>query len=441
MSKRFFIRRQLAYQIGTVFGQKEQLWTHLTPYDNFRFFGAVYDLSEKETEARIGELAERFALGEFIDTPVRNLSLGQRIRCEIVASLIHKPKVLFLDEPTIGLDPAVKENVRALIMQMNREERTTVFLTSHDVGDIEKLCRRIIIVNTGQIVLDDSVERLKSHYLDRQAADRGARCMPWRKYVVIYRSVLLENLQYAANIAMGFFGYAVFIYTFIKLWEYMYQTPGELIAGYTKEQMIWYVMMTEMIWFGSNAASVAREVSRDIRGGNIAYLINKPYHYTGYVPAKYTGEWSVRLPMYAALAAVIGAVMVGAIPRFSPAAVPAMALCVVLGLTINAVFKLCISLFSFWIEDTAPFQWLYDKLLLVVGTIFPVEIFPEILQPLFKLTPIYTVCYGPAKLIVDFSPEKCVEILAAQAVYLAAGLGLMFLIYRKGVKKLYVNGG
>lgn len=158
-------RKQLAYQIGTVFGQKEQLWTHLTPYDNFRFFGAIYDLSEKETEERIEELSERFALEAFIDTPVRNLSLGQRIRCEIVASLLHKPKVLFLDEPTIGLDPVVKENIRSLIRQMNREEHTTIFLTSHDVGDIEKLCRRIIIVNDGQIVLDDSMEKMKEHYL------------------------------------------------------------------------------------------------------------------------------------------------------------------------------------------------------------------------------------------------------------------------------------
>lgn len=164
-------RKQLAYQIGTVFGQKEQLWTHLTPYDNFRFFGAIYDLSERETEARIEELAQRFELGDFIDTPVRNLSLGQRIRCEIVASLIHKPKVLFLDEPTIGLDPVVKENIRSLIMQMNREEHTTIFLTSHDVGDIEKLCRRIIIVNAGRIVLDDSMEKLKEHYLQGKGVE------------------------------------------------------------------------------------------------------------------------------------------------------------------------------------------------------------------------------------------------------------------------------
>lgn len=164
-------RRKLAYQIGTVFGQKEQLWTHLTPYDNFRFFGAIYDLPEREMEGRIGELAERFELGAFINTPVRNLSLGQRIRCEIVASLIHKPRVLFLDEPTIGLDPVVKEQIRSLIKQMNREFNTTVFLTSHDVGDIEKLCKRIIIVNAGQIVLDDSMEHLKYHYLHKKIVE------------------------------------------------------------------------------------------------------------------------------------------------------------------------------------------------------------------------------------------------------------------------------
>ncbi len=164
-------RKQLAYQIGTVFGQKEQLWTHLTPYDNFRFFGAIYDLSGDETEKRIAELADIFELADFINIPVRNLSLGQRIRCEIVASLIHRPKVLFLDEPTIGLDPVVKENIRMLIRQMNRELHTTIFLTSHDIGDIEKLCRRIVIVNSGQIVMDDSMEHLKYHYLNRKIVE------------------------------------------------------------------------------------------------------------------------------------------------------------------------------------------------------------------------------------------------------------------------------
>lgn len=168
-------RKKLAYNIGTVFGQKEQLWTHLTPYDNFKFFGAIYDIPESRVEKKIEELRELFELEEFINTPVRNLSLGQRIRCEIVASLIHEPKVLFLDEPTIGLDPVVKENIRTLIKRMNKEYKTTIFLTSHDVSDIEKLCKRVVIINNGQIVLDDSMENLKYHYLNKKIVEAKMR--------------------------------------------------------------------------------------------------------------------------------------------------------------------------------------------------------------------------------------------------------------------------
>ena len=161
-------RKKLAYKIGTVFGQKEQLWMHLTPYDNFKFFGAIYDIPNSEIENRIEELKNTFELEEFINTPVRNLSLGQRIRCEIVAALIHKPEILFLDEPTIGLDPVVKENIRKLIKKMNKELGTTIFLTSHDIGDIEKLCKRVIIVNKGKIIMDDTMNNLKYHYLNKK---------------------------------------------------------------------------------------------------------------------------------------------------------------------------------------------------------------------------------------------------------------------------------
>ena len=161
-------RKKLAYKIGTVFGQKEQLWTHLTPYDNFKFFGAIYDLKDYEIEKRMKELNDTLELNDFINTPVRNLSLGQRIRCEIAASLIHKPEILFLDEPTIGLDPVVKENIRVLIKRMNKEFGTTIFLTSHDVGDIEKLCKRVIIINDGKVVLDDSMSNLKYNYLNKK---------------------------------------------------------------------------------------------------------------------------------------------------------------------------------------------------------------------------------------------------------------------------------
>ncbi len=164
-------RKKLSYKIGTVFGQKEQLWIHLTPYDNFKFFGAIYDIPNSIVEKRIKEYSSIFELESFINTPVRSLSLGQRMICEIVASLIHEPEILFLDEPTIGLDPVVKEKIRVFIKRLNKEKKTTIFLTSHDVGDIEKLCKRVIIVNDGHIVLDDSMENLKYHYLNKKVIE------------------------------------------------------------------------------------------------------------------------------------------------------------------------------------------------------------------------------------------------------------------------------
>lgn len=262
-----------------------------------------------------------------------------------------------------------------------------------------------------------------------------------RKYIVIYKSVLMEQLQYAGNIAMGFISYFIMIFVFINLWNYMYETPESLIAGYTKKQMIWYVMITEMLWFSARSSTITRQVSTDIRGGNIAYLMNKPYHYTLYILFRYCGEWGIQLPMYAVLTTVMGIVMVGIPAHFRIITLVSTIPCVILGIIIHALFKLCISLSSFWIEDSNPFQWVYDKFILIIGTIFPVEIFPGPLQLLFKLTPIYTVCYGPAKLIVDFSTEKYIEILSAQLLYLIAGFGLIFFLYGRGIKRLYVNGG
>lgn len=164
-------RIKLSYQIGSVFGQKEQLWVHLSALENFRFFGAIYDMKKDELEARIEELASIFEIKDFMNQPVKSLSLGQRMKCEMVASLLHNPKMLFFDEPTIGLDPIAKETLRKLIKKINRELGTTILFTSHDVGDIEEVCKRVIIINDGKIVLDDSMRNLKYHHLNKKIVE------------------------------------------------------------------------------------------------------------------------------------------------------------------------------------------------------------------------------------------------------------------------------
>lgn len=147
-------RKKLAYQIGTVFGQRSQLLPNLPLTDSLEFFGVMYDLTDEQIKNRIKELIELFDLGSFIDQPVRKLSLGQRMRAEVAVSLIHKPKIILLDEPTIGLDVVAKKILRELLLKINKTEGTTIFLTSHDVGDVEFLCDRTIVINHGVVIKD-----------------------------------------------------------------------------------------------------------------------------------------------------------------------------------------------------------------------------------------------------------------------------------------------
>jgi ABC-2 type transport system ATP-binding protein len=161
-------RKKLSYKIGTVFGQKSQLWFHLPPLDSFNLLGKIYEIDNVKLKKRIELLKEIFEIGDLMDVPVRKLSLGQRIRCEIAASILHEPEIIFLDEPTIGLDVVVKQKIRELILKLNREEKTTIFLTSHDAGDIEQLCKRAIIINHGEVVLNETIKRLKHDYLNKK---------------------------------------------------------------------------------------------------------------------------------------------------------------------------------------------------------------------------------------------------------------------------------
>jgi len=161
-------RERLAYRIGTVFGQKSQLWYHLPPIDTFELIGTVYELKRDDYAKRRDDLIERFELGPYLNTPVRKLSLGERMRCEIAASMLHRPKLLFMDEPTIGLDAVVKQRIRELIRERNREEGTTVFLTSHDAGDVESLCSRAVVIHHGGVLVDAPVERMKREVLSRK---------------------------------------------------------------------------------------------------------------------------------------------------------------------------------------------------------------------------------------------------------------------------------
>lgn len=158
-------RGKLVHHIGAVFGQTSRLWYHLTAKDTFLLFSKIFDIPKDEYEKRIEYLVKEFEITDFLHTPVRKLSLGQRMRCEVVASLIHNPKILFLDEPTIGLDMIAKQKLRDVINKINSEENTTIFLTSHDIGDIEEICDRVIVINHWKVIYDWNIKELKKNHI------------------------------------------------------------------------------------------------------------------------------------------------------------------------------------------------------------------------------------------------------------------------------------
>ena len=151
-------------KIGAVFGQKTQLWWDLPVIESFRLIKKMYKIPDGEYRKNLKKFSEILELDDLLEKQVKNLSLGQKMRCEIAATFLHNPKIVYLDEPTIGLDVLVKERIRAFIKEINKEKNTTVILTTHDLKDIEDVCDRIILLDKGQIIYDGQKEKFKETY-------------------------------------------------------------------------------------------------------------------------------------------------------------------------------------------------------------------------------------------------------------------------------------
>ncbi|MBQ8042727.1 MAG: ATP-binding cassette domain-containing protein [Clostridia bacterium] len=161
-------RHEMTYNIATMFGQKSCLLSHLPVIESYKLLGAIYDIDKKTLEERIDEVAEFFEIHELLQKKTSSLSLGQRMICEVAAVTLHRPRVIFFDEPTIGLDIVVKKKVRRMIRTLNEKYGTTIFITSHDISDIEKLCTRIILINHGKVMLDSKLEDIKHGFLSKK---------------------------------------------------------------------------------------------------------------------------------------------------------------------------------------------------------------------------------------------------------------------------------
>jgi ABC-2 type transport system ATP-binding protein len=164
-------RKKNAAKIGVVFGQRTQLWWDLPVRESFDLLRVIFRVSGSDFDCQMAKLEKALGLRPLLEMPVRKLSLGQRMRCDIAASLIHNPPVLFLDEPTIGLDVLAKQSVRNFLSEINRTEGTTIILTTHDMNDIEQLCKRLIILEEGKIIFDGETEFLKQKFVHEKVIE------------------------------------------------------------------------------------------------------------------------------------------------------------------------------------------------------------------------------------------------------------------------------
>ncbi len=262
-----------------------------------------------------------------------------------------------------------------------------------------------------------------------------------KKYLFIIKTEIMSNFQYIWNVLFGFVGYAIILFILFNLWKYLYSDPSQLINGYNMNQMTWYVIITEILWSTLGGRKLCRKISNDVKSGNIAYNINKPYDYIGYSLSTHLGDMIVKGIIFTILGMLLGYIFLGSFPNLNIISILILILVAILASIISCLLIIIIGLFSFFIEDSGPFYWLYSKFILILGTIFPIEYFPKVMQGFLNYSPVYVVSYGPAKLFVDFSYSRALSIIIAQVVYIIVVSLIANIIYRKGVKRINVNGG
>lgn len=262
-----------------------------------------------------------------------------------------------------------------------------------------------------------------------------------KKYFFIFKSELMSHFQYISDILIGFIGYIIHVFIFLNLWKYLYSDPNQLINGYSMNQMIWYVIITEIVWSICNSRAYVRKISNDVKTGNVAYNINKPYSYIGYVISDALGASVVKGVIYTILGILLGFIFIGSFPQLNFIQILLTLIIAIFAIIIGFLIATTIGLFSFFIEDASPFYWLYSKLILIVGVVFPIEYFPKFIQPVLTYSPVYVISYAPAKLFVDFKYSVFFMALFIQIIYVILISLLCNYIYKKGEKKLNVNGG
>jgi ABC-2 type transport system permease protein len=258
------------------------------------------------------------------------------------------------------------------------------------------------------------------------------------KYLASGTSALLSKLAYRSDVLGQGVSYAVFVFIFVNLWSAAFK-GGAVIAGYTRESAIWYFIVAEIAAF--SASDAFRAISEDVKTGAIAYTLGRPYGYLAYQYAQSLGGCLAPQALLVALGCAFGFLFAGPLPVSGWAQIPAVLLSLLMGMSVSFFLQAAISLTAFWVEENTAFFWIYQKLMLVLGTLMPIEFLPASIRPAALLSPFSSIAYAPARLAVAFSPREAVSILGIQAFWLLASALAASLVFKKGVKHVSVQGG
>ncbi|OGO85400.1 MAG: ABC transporter permease [Clostridiales bacterium GWE2_32_10] len=262
-----------------------------------------------------------------------------------------------------------------------------------------------------------------------------------KKYFRVAKMMLINNLQYIWDIVLGSIHFLVIIFIFVNLWQYLYGSGKAMISGYDISQMVWYLIVGELIVIGTRTTVTKGGISDEVKSGNISYILSKPINYIWYQFSNFIGEVIVKLMFYIPLSLAVGLIMIGELRNFNFAYIPFMIIVIALGIIVDFFLRVTVGLLAFWIEDTSPLFWMYGKFILMFGVFFPAELFPKAVADIVKVSPVAAIVYGPGKIVIDFSFETFLSIVSIQIIYLLLSIALAFWVYQKGVKKLNVNGG
>ncbi len=262
-----------------------------------------------------------------------------------------------------------------------------------------------------------------------------------KKYLTVAKTTFNDSLQYATSILFRIGGFTITMLILINLWYFIYSGKDNIINGYSLQEMIWYLLLAEIITFGSGSKVATNEVRNCIKSGNIAYQINKPYSYPIYTIFKFIADTFIRFIIFLVVATILGLIFAGPLQAFNLKTLLMAIPIFFLAVLITGMMRILISLSSFWVEDSAPFQNVYNKFILIFGVFFPMEMFPSIIRKIVRFSPIYGVSYGPAKLVISSSFSLFKEVLISQIIIIIIISIIMSIVYKKGVKKLNVNGG